>query len=246
MNAACRRRGCPRKVQAQGYCKPHYTKLRAAGKLIGGYVDPEPIRARIEAHLARGENLCHLATLAGWDRTGLHNILHGRNKAVRVHAARRLMAVPLPPTHIGTLRRLQALARLGHRRSDIADAAGVSEGALDWAKTEDRYHVRLRLKIHATYRTLSGRPGTSPLVARRADSKAWAPPLAWHDVDIDDPAAVPDLGVPTRVTAADTIAEVERLVGMGESLFMACKAVGIKPATLASSRWRAVSKGVAA
>jgi hypothetical protein len=238
----CWPNGCPNKSKAQNYCNPHYTKLRAAGKLVTGYVDPGPVRAHIEAHLARGENLADLATRAGLTRTGLSNIRRCCNKAVRVGAAQRILAVPLPPTYIGTVRRLQALARLGHLRYDIAAAAGLTWHSMKAASSPGRCHARLRIGIRVAYEQLSGSPGTSQFLIKRAQRAAWPSPLAWHGVDMDDPAAVPDLGPVTRVTAADKVAEIEHLTSLGVPQAVACKQVGIKPETLHSIRWRAAQR----
>ena len=94
---------------------------------------------------------------------------------------------------IGTRRRLQALAAIGWRWSDLGDLLGTTWQAVQyiaaghhptvWTSTADR--------VEAVYELLSGTPGPSPTARHRAAAKGWAPPLGWDDDQIDNPDARP-------------------------------------------------------
>ncbi|MEU4590069.1 hypothetical protein [Micromonospora aurantiaca (nom. illeg.)] len=91
----------------------------------------------------------------------------------------------------GTRRRLQALAVLGWRWTDIAARRGVTWQSIQIVALGGRnVHRTTAAEVAAVYRDLSTRPGPSRITAARAAAKGWHGPLAWHD--IDDPACVPD------------------------------------------------------
>jgi hypothetical protein len=97
------------------------------------------------------------------------------------------------PRH-GTIRRLQALAAIGWRWTDMA--AHLDTGT--WQSVQNlairergtAVTVTTAARVDNLYRRLAGTPGPSETTRRRAAAKGWAPPLAWDD-DIDDPAATP-------------------------------------------------------
>lgn len=130
----------------------------------------------------------------------------------------------------GALRRLQALVALGWsqaelgRRLGYADCKGVS-GINELMRSRQKIRRGTFARIVALYDELSMRlpPETTQYekaVAVRARNKAarrgWAPPLAWDEETIDDPAARPRLG-PKKGSSYDH-AVVLRLVDGGERL----------------------------
>lgn len=102
-------------------------------------------------------------------------------------------ARPFVPS-IGSARRIQALAVLGWRWTDLADRLGVSWQAVQRIALQRSrvVHVTTAERVRRLYAELSERQGPSALTRARALSKGWASPLQW--ADIDDPDAVPDRG----------------------------------------------------
>ncbi|MFE5550247.1 hypothetical protein ACFQ71_41890 [Streptomyces sp. NPDC056534] len=130
---------------------------------------------------------------------------HSRNPRRGIHTAvgRRILALEeLPPpacprrtqvTDTGLLRRLRALCAAGWTLGDIGAAGNISAKTLTAFATS--HHPRgtpaLRGAVLAGWEELSHRPGPSPAARSRAQSKGWAPPLAWDNETIDDPATPP-------------------------------------------------------
>jgi DNA-binding CsgD family transcriptional regulator len=91
----------------------------------------------------------------------------------------------------GTRRRIQALVRIGWPLSELADRLGVSLQNVYAYTKRDRVWRSTATKITAIYDELSMTPGPSSSASKRAQSKGWAPPLAYDDDTIDDPKARP-------------------------------------------------------
>lgn len=89
---------------------------------------------------------------------------------------------------LGSVRRVQALMRLGWTMHSIADQAGVGIGTIHRVSRGERPMVYrdVAAGIRHAYDRLSGRAGGSLATARRAAAAGWPAPLAWDD--IDDPA----------------------------------------------------------
>lgn len=96
----------------------------------------------------------------------------------------------------GSTRRLQALMALGWTANDIAAALpSAPEHVRDIARgARRRVLAATATGITDLYEKWSGTPGPSKIGRRRAAAKGWLPPLAWDDVDIDDPTVRPNLG----------------------------------------------------
>lgn len=98
---------------------------------------------------------------------------------------------------VGSMRRLRALAVLGWPVSELAARVGmrveqvsrIRRGGYGWSVLASTAR-----KVTACYDGLSMVPGPSTLTGLRARRVGWVPPLAWEGVDMDDPAAVPDMG----------------------------------------------------
>lgn len=123
---------------------------------------------------------------------------------------------PYTVNPIGSLRRVEALMRIGWRGIDIANAAGWKTGEAVTNTLRNRRFInhRTATRIQRAYDQLSMMPGPSLQTRRRAEAKGWPPPLAWDDETIDDPTARPagvsGSGRP-RKTDVDEMA-VERFV----------------------------------
>lgn len=111
---------------------------------------------------------------------------------------------------LGTVRRLRALAALGHTFATIASVAGLDRWALTALARDGRAVVNIDTArgVANAYDTLSGTPAApsryATLARNAAQRRGWAPPAAW--LDIDDPADTPDTG--WRPTARRTPDEV--------------------------------------
>lgn len=125
----------------------------------------------------------------------------------------------------GTVRRIRALACLGWSCQAVAEASGLRHlNAIHRLRERPPAHV-MKLTADAVaeaYELLSMRyPPTAEPNQRRgvlrvqslAKSRKWAPPLAWDDDTIDDPAATPMGRVRGPRTVIDPVAVTEVLAG---------------------------------
>lgn len=128
----------------------------------------------------------------------------------------RLGRTPKLVDSTGTVRRIQALAALGWSSADIGARCGRGR---EWARMVGRsasVTVRTAQLISAAYDELSMRlaPGDyAARLRREAAEKGWAPPLAWDDDAIDDPAASPHFGAQSGRGDVDEVAVLRRLAG---------------------------------
>jgi hypothetical protein len=141
------------------------------------------------------------------DRSGCTSHLHGDDSAYRYGCrcpdareasrlrrkrAREGRSVPGCVNHLGTMRRLQALAALGWPLDALAAELDMSPGHVKDLRCHGRGDVVYRTtaaRVAAVYERLSGTPGSSERVRRYAARQDWPSPMAWDEVDIDDPAA---------------------------------------------------------
>ncbi|TDC82416.1 hypothetical protein E1193_11740 [Micromonospora sp. KC606] len=131
----------------------------------------------------------------------------------RIYAKRQRQgrAQPAYVDGTGTRRRLQALAVLGWRWTDIADRFGIAWQPVQRLALLNRLvHVDSAARVAAVYRELSVRAGPSPITARRSVAKGWHGPMAW--ADIDDPTCEPDTADPDA-PVVDEWAVSEALAG---------------------------------
>lgn len=122
---------------------------------------------------------------------------------------------PLTVPKIGAVRRLQALMALGWPRREIARRAGWQGDALGALIYGKRQTILLdtHRRIADLYEVLSGTPGPSQRSRDLAAERGWATPLAWEDIDIDDPTASPDPGLTTAADDVDEVAIIRALDG---------------------------------
>lgn len=190
-------------------------------------VDAQPLRDHVDLLRASGMSFRAIALACGWaSRNALSDAL-SRDR-VRPATLRRVLAVtPLADQRgdryvdgCGTRRRLQALSVIGYPARDIAARLGAMDHkAYLFIQSGRTKTVRARTAddISRLYDELWDRPGPSAITRRRAESKGWAPPLAWDDDTIDDPAAQPQewrRGRSRTISAED----VHDLLDMGETV----------------------------
>jgi len=165
-------------------------------------VDAAPVRAHLEKLFADGAGWIQLAAATSCSSSTLAAIRRGQRTEITRRVASKILAVQaadvLPPNRsvpaTGSIRRCHALVAAGHRIIDIADAS-----SLDFATVRhvisgrpETISVRTAAAITTAYRALAGRRGDSARSLHRAAREGWAPPGAWDDDRIDDPAAFPD------------------------------------------------------
>lgn len=100
----------------------------------------------------------------------------------------------LTPAYIdgtGTRRRIQALAALGWPAHALGPHLGICHQQVIKLGKDARVRPATAYRVGRLYERLSGTPGPSDQLSARARAAGWAPPLAWHDIDIDDPATQP-------------------------------------------------------
>lgn len=175
-----------------------------ASRGIKRYTDATPAREHITNLLATGASNRAIAGAAGISPTAITQLTEHGQRQVRTITAARILAVRPEHTHnrptpdgfvpnIGTRRRIQALQVLGHSARDIGNAAGVTQAVVHNLINQAGTWVSARNRdaILTAYATLWNQRGTSRKTATMAAHKGWAPPLAWDDESIDDPAATP-------------------------------------------------------
>lgn len=100
----------------------------------------------------------------------------------------------------GTIRRVQALAVAGWPMARLARETGLSPARLAQVLTASTVPSATARAVAAVYTRYSmaspGLCGVALIHARAARARAaaagWAPPAAWDDDTIDDPAAIPE------------------------------------------------------
>lgn len=97
--------------------------------------------------------------------------------------------------NVGARRRLQALMAIGWRHQDLTPRVGFNTAVTMHQKggyvSQFKYEA-----VRNVYEQLWNVQGPSD--GKRAAKLGYAPPMAWDDDTIDDPAAAPDLGAPVN------------------------------------------------
>jgi hypothetical protein len=155
-----------------------------------GLVDAARTKAIILRQMERGYPLSTLAADAGVDKNVLRSVIDGRKLHVARSTARKVAAVPKLPTHVGTRRRIEALAVLGWPSTELSTRAYLNRYAVQVACKRDRFSVALRRQIADLYASIGPREiGPSQLCATVAKNAGYSSKLAWRN--IDDPLEVP-------------------------------------------------------
>lgn len=271
--AAVAERPCNRRetsVWTKCTCPSCVVANRRVGKLRrGGVLAPTPSE---RAHrvlrwmLDRGWTPTAIASATGMPLPAVHSLVSPRaaDRTIGRVRARQLVNHGWPTQgHIGATgaaRRLRALAVMGWPAGEVAARAGVAETSVRAIRIGERATIPVGVHdaIAAVYDALSMTAGPS----KRSTSIAlrrhgWAPPLAWDDDDIDDPAATPrgrvrgddvvdDLAVaracgagaavPARLRTIDRHEAVRRLTERGWSLEVIAAQLGVTPRTIHRDR----------
>jgi transcriptional regulator with XRE-family HTH domain len=229
------------------------------------YTDAQPVRDHVNQLRAAGLGWQRIADLANVAHPTVSRLLYGQpsegdapTKRMRPRIAAALLAVHADLDTLadgaqidatGTRRRSQALTCLGWSQSEQAGRLGVNKGNYTRINTAELVTAGRARAVRALYAELSmtvAPPSQSATYARRiAKRRKYAPPLAWDDDAIDDPAARPDFGekVPSGIAVLEN---VDELVAQGYTVDQAAHRLGVSRSCIDKARRRARDKAVAA
>lgn len=194
--------------------------------------DATQVRTHIERLLAKKwwrEEIARAADVSG---KVVGNILDGQ-RTVSKRIALAILSIPVVETTrtergerqepTGSIRRLRALAVIGHTWVVVSEHTGMTGdrlGALARGITDGIRPDEAR-KITEAYRRLSTIPGASKQIATGARNKGWHGPLAWDA--IDDPNCQPETAAsyedaPKYERDPDRAREMVHLHLLGESI----------------------------
>lgn len=181
------------------------------------FVDAAPVRAHVETLRAAGIGWKRVAALAGVTPSVVEKLVYGSprqrtgpSKRVRPETAAKLLAVTADLASLGgaakvdatgTRRRLQALVALGWSGSKLAYRLGMEPTNFSSLLQRDLVHADTARAVRDLYDRLWNitppqAEWRDKIAANRARGYAaergWAPPMAWDDDTIDDPAAAPE------------------------------------------------------
>lgn len=206
------------------YLRDYYEQYDRARRGLHPRQPAGPVAERIAACKAAGMTHRAIADAAGVSSTTIDRIMRHPDATVRQQVAERVLTVHprWPLTTTGLTRRLRALAALGWTTTQIAEVSGLNLDTIKSYRRGEQVLVKRAAgeAIARAYDDLSMR--TPPLTGRyeraaasRAKGAArrhgWAPPLAWDDAAIDDPAAQPDGAGYRPGTAAERVSELEAM-----------------------------------
>lgn len=250
---------------SRGYRKPctctpckkarnrHNKRIRV-NRQLGRSPFTSPTQA--QAHLHELHKTMSWPTLV--DATGVHLsnlilIYSGRRTKIRHETHAKITAVEAPTKGArgqyidatGTMRRVQALACIGHSYTTIAAAAATSRNRILTIANGRQPTVRRAIaeRVAAAYQQLAFAPPPRNKHTNRsrneARNKGWNGPLAWDD--IDDPDSKPDVdehadkrGRPAEIDAV----EVARLTHAGKSAAEIALQLGCHQRTVVRARGR--------
>lgn len=195
------------------YCEPCISEKRRARKR--SKVNRQLGRSRMVPTTRARQYLAELHKTMGWadiaaaadvDERGLCLIDHGRRTRItRITEAKILSVKPIVPTlgqfidATGTVRRCQALMRMGHSGRVIAEVAHSTQARIHRIAAGKQPTVRrtIAIRVDAAYDLLRQQPIEDNHFTKRvrndAARKGWRDPQWWDDMgDLDDPAFDPD------------------------------------------------------
>ncbi|MBL3664457.1 helix-turn-helix domain-containing protein [Streptomyces sp. M2CJ-2] len=237
---ACYQRGCRHPECC--HANYRYGKQLATEHVRGKHrLHPaDEVRAHIDRLFNNGWWQAEIARAAGVSRSTV-GVIVGGQQTTNKRIALAILSVPVTPMlrtdrgervdANGSIRRLRALAILGHPFLDVGETTGMTDDRLSFiarGKTETVFPHEAQ-RIAAAYRTLSTTPGRMKQIATAARNKGWHGPLDWDD--IDDPACQPETAAPYKPADKykrdnDRTHEIEHLYLLGESVPSIAKQLG--------------------
>jgi hypothetical protein len=231
----CKRPNCTRfgRDYYIGLCRTHYNQYLRSLAEQGGYqlglVDMAEVAIHIEKLRNIGLGIDRIAIIAGVDRRNLCRALN--RGQIRGSCAKKILDIPLDwrlaadaakIPNVGTMRRLQALNAIGYSYNLIGKHLGGVEVSNVWKYISGRQKsvtTAFARRVEKVFHELQLHPSLDNSYPTRqarahAQSKGWAPPLAWDEHAIDDPNAEP-FAVARRVTHHHDMDEYNELRDMG-------------------------------
>lgn len=194
----CYRNGCRREICRSAY---RNSRKRADYHRRNGHhgnVDTTAVALHLSKLLDSGLTRLQIASAADVSDRAIRYVLNGQTTMHRSTAIRILGVQPrTEPVRVdatATRRRIQALAYIGWPIIRTAEAAGLSHrhvfGILNGSVASlAPAHAQ---RYERVYAELSERPGPTDHSRSIARRNGWAPPIAWDDDTIVDPAAHPE------------------------------------------------------
>lgn len=204
--SSCKR---PAKRDHRGMCWKHWEHDQrqrvASGDWVAGWEPAEKVVAHLDALLESGLSYRRIAEASGLTIQGLY--MFRSRKRVRLGNAQALYAVPVNGFResersgyvpiIGLSRRVQALIAIGYTQVDLASRIGIAVDGLSEIVHQKRPWVQVSTakRISAVFDELqmtdAGNSKGNSRARNLARRNGWAPPLAWDEDTIDNPAAEP-------------------------------------------------------
>lgn len=225
------------------------------------YIDAEPVRTHVVTLQTAGLGWKRIARLAGLSTSTVWKLLYGDphrgmapSKRVRPETAEKLLSVSASLDVLGdaatvdatgTRRRLQALVAIGWSQNRLAARIGMAPGNFgrvihhaEQVQASTARAVRdLYEELWSTVPSVEERRGeiSADRARNYAAARGWAPPLAWDEDAIDDPAAVPH-GVEPATGVRAKLPPTEELLWLvgecGETHEAIADRFGVKPSAV--------------
>lgn len=228
-------------------------------------VDAGPARRHVRALMDAGVGWKRVAELSGVAPSVVSKLIYGApfrgappSARIRPVTEHRLLAVKADVADgalvdaTGSRRRLQALMAVGWSGSRLGRELGldptnfhamIHRARVEAATARAVRHLYDRLWDRAPKAGSRWEAGAITRAKAAARRLGWAPPVAWDDDTIDDPAARPDVG--ERGSSRLDLAEVEHLAAGGCSLEETARRMGVTVSAIEQARGRARRAGAA-
>lgn len=254
----CYLRGCrcPECAEAhRRYCKQYKLRRLRHGTT---YINATPATQHLRALAARGWTQPAIARATGLGEPNIRDIATGRSRRIpRATRAAILAFQPGPDTApdnywidpTGTIRRIRALAAIGHPIYRQAAAIGVGQSTLRHITAGNRQHVSrdLASALAALYGDWSRRDGGSSTARGIAAARGWHDPQYWEDTGrIDDPAFDPNFTTPKTLALGEDVHELVCEQGHTWDHVVMRLGGSVDNAQKAHRRWHAAQAGEAA
>ena len=231
-------------------CPSCYEQQRRRIGWESSYVDAQPVREHILALRAAGVGNKRLRQLSGVSHNTIQAILTGRperkigpTKQVLRRTTEKILAVPIPDVPhalasggvpvpvVGTRRRLRALVTIGWSRAELMRRLGHHDtNGYRWFTDEcEQVSAANARAVEKLFNELQLVPGMSSRARNEGKRRGWAPPLAWDEGTIDDPAAEPNTGARVAVPFPERYRELK---DCGYSDLLIAQKLGIQPPSL--------------
>lgn len=200
----CSRPRCDHDAANLGLCHSHYGKayrarLGSAGAMRR--VDPAPVIRHINLLRSRGWSWNAIGDAAGIAPSVAHQLVSGKHPKVARTSAVAILAIKpvliesgILVHHIGTRRRVDALACMGWSVRLIEERAGLRPRTIVASLYRERVTALVAARVAKVYAELSGKQGPAVNTITLARKRGCQGPMAWEYADMDDPKARPFQG----------------------------------------------------